>query len=64
MMTGACMGGEIFQKNNECRAGEVTPAVYSPRLERSIGFILADLAYATVGTRQRVETPGVIALSR
>jgi glycine cleavage system aminomethyltransferase T len=66
MMKGAFMGGEIFQKNNVHRwrvfdgeqfAGEVTSAVYSPRLERNIGFILADLAYAENGTHLEVETP-------
>ena len=66
MMKGAFMGGETFQKNNEHRwrvfdgdqfAGEVTSAVFSPRLERNIGFILADLAYAENGTRLEVDTP-------
>jgi glycine cleavage system aminomethyltransferase T len=66
MMKGALIGGEAFQKNNEHRwratdgerfAGEVTSAVYSPRLEQNIGFILADLSYAENGTRLEVETP-------
>ena len=66
MMKGAFMGGETLQKNNEHRwrvfdgeqfAGEVTSAVYSPRMERNIGFILADLAYAENGTRLEVDTP-------
>ena len=38
-------------------AGEVTSAVNSPRLERNIGFILADIGYAKTGTELRIEPP-------
>lgn len=38
-------------------AGKVTSAVYSPRPEQNIGFILAGLAWAENGTRLEVETP-------
>ena len=53
-MKGAFMGVETFQKNNEHRwravdgehfAGEVTSAVYPPRLACNIGFIRTDLAH-------------------
>ncbi len=46
------MIGDVFEKNNEHRwrvtkdgvnVGEVTSAVYSPRLKRNIGFVLADI---------------------
>ena len=65
-MVGVFMDGEIFQKNNEHRwpvfdhakkVGEVTSAVYSPRLERNIGFALLDIAYDKIGTELVVETP-------
>ena len=65
-MVGVFMDGDIFQKNNEHRwsvfdtskrVGEVTSAVYSPRLERNIGFALLDIAYDTIGTELVVETP-------
>jgi aminomethyltransferase len=66
MMKGAFIDGEAFHKNNEHRwrvfdgeqlAGEVISAVYSPRLERNIGFMLADIAYAENGTRLEVDPP-------
>lgn len=65
MMMGAYMSGEPFDKNNEHRwpvfhagkpAGEVTSAVYSPRLGRNIGFVLADIDHAAPGTRLSVAT--------
>ena len=39
------------------RVGEVTSAVYSPRLERNIGFALLDIAYDKIGAELVVETP-------
>jgi glycine cleavage system aminomethyltransferase T len=66
MMKGAFIDGEAFHKNNEHRwrvydgkqfAGEVTSAIYSPRLARNIDFILADIAYAENGIRLEVDTP-------
>ena len=65
-MMGAFMDGPAFEKNNEHRwrcyqddsvVGEVTSAVYSPRLERNIGFVLLDVKHAAVGTVLSVETP-------
>ena len=65
MVMGAFMDGAMFEKNNEHRwqawsgqefAGEVSSAVYSPRLERNIGFIHANIEYAGVGTRLEVDT--------
>ena len=65
-MVGVFMDGEIFQKNNEHRwpvfdhakkVGEVTSAVYSPRLERNIGFALLDMTYDRIGAELEVETP-------
>ena len=65
LMMGAFMSGEPFEKNNEHRwpvfkagrrAGEVTSAVYSPRLKKNIGFVLADIDHAAPGTRLTVAT--------
>ncbi len=65
-MMGAFMSGVAFEKNNEHRwrcytedtlVGEVTSAVYSPRLERNIGFVLVDIGHSNIGTSLRVETP-------
>jgi glycine cleavage system aminomethyltransferase T len=65
-MKGAFMGVETFQKNNEHRwravdgehfAGEVTSAVFSPRLACNIGFIRTDLAFAENGPYLEVDTP-------
>lgn len=66
MMMGAFMDGAAFEKNNEHRwkayrgdvaAGEVTSAVYSPRLERNIGFVFADIEDAEPGVQMMVDTP-------
>ena len=60
------MGGDPFEKNNEHRwavfndakqVGEVTQAVYSPRLERNIGFALLDVSRSNESDALRVETP-------
>ena len=65
LMMGAFMSGEPFEKNNEHRwpvfkagrrTGEVTSAVYSPRLKQNIGFVLADIEHAAPGTRLTVAT--------
>ncbi len=37
--------------------GEVTSAVWSPRLERNIGYAMVPVGFAEVGTRLRVGTP-------
>ena len=59
------MDGDAFEKNNEHRwpvfkdaeqAGVVTQAVYSPRLERNIGFALLDIAHASQIDGLRVES--------
>ena len=47
----------LFIEKAGTSIGKVTSAVYSPRLERNIGFILCDIAYAQPGTRLQVETP-------
>ena len=66
IIRGAFMEGLPFEKNNEHRwrvfdgnrqVGEVSSAVHSPRLARNIGFVLADIAAAAIGTKLRVETP-------
>ena len=65
-MMGAFMDGAPFEKNNEHRwpvfkssrsVGEVTSAVHSPRLEKNIGFVLADIDAANVGEQLEVDTP-------
>ena len=64
-MCGAFVEGPAFTKNNEHRwtvrlgdkkVGEMTSAVHSPRLERNIGFILLDAAYAEITEGLVVET--------
>ncbi|HXF67033.1 MAG TPA: glycine cleavage T C-terminal barrel domain-containing protein [Burkholderiales bacterium] len=39
--------------------GRVTSAVYSPRLEKNIGYALVPVAHAAPGTALRVKIPGV-----
>ena len=60
------MSGDPFEKNAEHRwkvfndseqEGVVTQAVYSPRLERNIGFALLDVPWNQDGADLRVETP-------
>ena len=64
-ITGIFMDGNAFEKNNEHRwpvfsgsrrVGHVSSAVYSPRLERNIGFALLDAALASDESALRVET--------
>ncbi len=59
------MDGDTFEKNNEPRwpvfsdnekVGHVSSAVYSPRLERNIGFALLDAAHSGDSGGLRVET--------
>jgi len=38
--------------------GQVTSAIYSPRLQKNIGYAMVPLAYAALGTEFEVETPG------
>ncbi|MBI2087391.1 MAG: glycine cleavage system protein T [Deltaproteobacteria bacterium] len=40
------------------RVGEVTSAIYSPRLEKNIGYAMVPLEYAQLGTALTVEVPG------
>ncbi len=63
-VVGVFMDGNAFEKNNEHRwpvfsgadrVGHISSAVYSPRLERNIGFALLDLPHSDCGTL-RVET--------
>ncbi|MBI2359866.1 MAG: glycine cleavage system protein T [Deltaproteobacteria bacterium] len=39
-------------------AGHMTSAIYSPRLEKNIGYALLSLEYAELGTALTVEVPG------
>lgn len=63
---GVFMSGAAFERNNENRwpvvadgeaAGEVTSAVYSPRLERNIGFAILDVPHDRGDAALRVTTP-------
>jgi aminomethyltransferase len=36
----------------------VTSAIYSPRLQKNIGYAMVPVAYAALGTEFEVETPG------
>lgn len=38
--------------------GQVTSAIYSPRLQKNIGYAMVPVAYAALGTEFEVETPG------
>ena len=64
-VVGVFMDGDAFEKNNEHRwpvfsdaekVGHVSSAVYSPRLERNIGFALLDAAHASDDVALQVET--------
>lgn len=64
-VVGVFMDGGTFEKNNEHRwpvfsdnekVGHVSSAVYSPRLERNIGFALLDAAHSGDSGGLRVET--------
>ncbi|MBT8079626.1 MAG: glycine cleavage system protein T, partial [Gammaproteobacteria bacterium] len=65
-VVGAFMDGPAFEKNNENRwpvsqngknVGEITAAVFSPRLERNIGILFVDTTAADLGMPMRVDTP-------
>ena len=62
---GALMDGAAFEKNNEHRwpvlrddqrVGEVTSAVFSPRLGTNIGFAMMDIDFADTGRAFTVDT--------
>ncbi len=64
-VVGIFMDGDAFEKNNEHRwpvfsgaekVGHVSSAVYSPRLEKNIGFALLDTAHSSGANPLRVET--------
>jgi len=38
--------------------GQVTSAIYSPRLQKNIGYAMVPVEYAALGTEFEVETPG------
>ena len=38
--------------------GQVTSAIYSPRLKQNIGFAMVPVAHAALGSKLDVETPG------
>jgi aminomethyltransferase len=44
---------------NGTRTGRVTSAIYSPRLEKNIGYAMMPVAYAGLGTPLTVTIPGV-----
>ena len=59
------MDGDPFEKNNEHRwpvfndtqqVGAISSAVYSPRVERNIGFALLDAEHSGDSGELRVET--------
>ncbi len=63
---GVFMSGAAFERNNEnrwavvsadARVGDVTSAVYSPRLERNIGFAILDVPHDQGGSALQVDTP-------
>lgn len=39
------------------KVGQVTSAIYSPRLQKNIGYAMAPVAHAALGTELEVETP-------
>ena len=64
-VVGVFMDGDPFEKNNEHRwpvfndtqqVGAISSAVYSPRLERNIGFALLDAEHSGDSGELRVET--------
>ncbi len=65
MLAGVEIGGDALDLNmerwpvlsNGSRVGHITSAVYSPRLDRNIGYAMVPTAYAEIGTRLTVETP-------
>ena len=65
-LRGAFMSGAAFEKNNEHRwvvrndkeqVGHISSAVYSPRLEKNIGYALLSLDKYSESEALRVETP-------
>ena len=44
---------------NGTGAGQVTSALYSPRLKRNIGYAMMPVAHATLGTALTVIIPGL-----
>jgi aminomethyltransferase len=46
--------------SNDSRVGHITSAVFSPRLERNIGYAMIQTENAALGTRLRVQTPAGI----
>ncbi len=65
LLAGVEIGGDPLDLNmerwpvlsNGSRVGHITSAVYSPRLDRNIGYAMVPTAYAEIGTRLTVETP-------
>ena len=65
-LSGVFISGAMFKKNAEHRwrvfsekgqVGVITNAVYSPRLEKNIGFALLDYPHSELGSSLKVETP-------
>jgi len=44
-------------KDGDKMVGKLTSCVYSPRLQKNIGYIMADIAYTRLGTTLTVATP-------
>lgn len=45
-------------RHDKTRVGEVTSAIYSPRLNKNIGYAMLPLEHNELGTRLTVEVPG------
>jgi len=41
----------------DAAVGEITSAIYSPRLKKNIGYAMVPVAHAALGTRLEIETP-------
>jgi glycine cleavage system T protein len=65
ILAGVEIGGDPLDLNmdrwavfwNDSRVGHITSAVFSPRLDRNIGYAMIPTENAALGTRLRVETP-------
>jgi aminomethyltransferase len=44
-------------RKDAAAVGAVTSAIYSPRLEKNIGYAMLPVAHAALGTQLTVETP-------
>jgi aminomethyltransferase len=66
-LVGVEIGGEPIEFNavkwpvsaNGGRVGHITSAIYSPRLEKNIGYAMASIEHAKLGAKLTVSIPGV-----